>query len=292
MKKTISIILTAAMLIASLLCINVSAADSKTEDLLNQMAESKSISVTVPDGTLALGNIEVKNVKISAKVFDNYNGTLEVKIAADGKVFGIFKVKIIADNGGIEAYIPLLFMKIDVAQLLGEDVDLSQYTQSVNQILEYLNSDYINCLKLNTAGEKEVEGYGNVYVEEFVPDAAAIAQKAVESGAVTLPDGVDVSQLTEQQLIAYVAIAGGDVQSIAAMFKSSAEFYYVNDNLVGFKANMVDKSGNNQVIDSAQILPVKVDSITSGVSDDVFKASGFYMDMTGFAKIIVSILAK
>lgn len=286
MKKIISIMLTVSMLIMSVLCINAFAAGSKTEPLLGEMAETKSISVEI-DGTV-VENLD--NVTAYAKVVEAEDGTPQMKIAAEGTLLGFLKVKFIVDENGIKAYIPMLFMKVDVTKFLGKDVDLSEYAQSASEIFDYLNSDYIDCLKLASAGEKDVEGYGTVYVEEFAPDVAAIARKAVENGAVTLPDGINLENLTEEQLIAYVAIAGGDTQSIVAMFKSSAEFYYSNDKLVGFKANIVDADGNEQVIESAKILPLKVNSITSNVDDDKFTASGLFIDMTGLVKFIASII--
>ena len=289
MKKIVSIILTVAMLLMSVLCIQASAAESKTEALINQMAESRSIRVTVANGTLSFDGLELKDVTLYAKVFANEDGTSTIKVAGEGKLFGL-KAKLIVDDSGIKAYIPLLTMKIDITKIIGADVHRSNYTESINQLFDYLSSDYINCLKLSAAGEKEVEGYGNVYVEEFTPDVAAIARKAVESGAVTLPDGVDVDQLTEHHLIAYVTIAGGDVESISAMLKSSAEFYYVNDQLVGFKATIVNENGESQVIDSAQIIPFAVDSIASDVADDVFTVSGFYLDLTGIVQFILSLM--
>ena len=96
--------------------------------------------------------------------------------------------------------------------------------------------------------------------------------------------------MTEEELVAYVVAAGGDAESIAAMLKTKAEFYYSNDKLVGFKAVIVDEDGNEQTVDSAQVLPFKVKSITSGVSDKEFEQPKLCFDLTGLVKRIISMI--
>ena len=289
MKKIISVLLTVAMLALSVFCLGASAAETKTEALLAQLAETKSISVEFSDEAFDNDYIEVKNVKASAKVFEKADGTADIKVAASAKA-GFFNIKAYIENGEIHAYIPLLRIHINVTELMGEKVDLSQYVGELDELMAYLESDYIACMKLKSAGEKEVDGYGNVYVEEFIPDVKAVAKKAVESGAVQLPEGVNINDLTEEELVAYVVAAGVDAESIAAMLKTKAEFYYSNDKLVGFKAVIVDEDGNEQTVDSAQVLPFKVKSITSGVSDKEFEQPKLCFDLTGLVKRIISMI--
>lgn len=69
MKKTISIILTVTILVISLFCINASAAESKTEAILKQIAETQSVSIAFRDGSLDFSGLQFTDVNLSAKVF-------------------------------------------------------------------------------------------------------------------------------------------------------------------------------------------------------------------------------
>ncbi len=291
MKKTISIILTVTILVISLFCINASAAESKTEAILKQIAETQSVSIAFRDGSLDFSGLQFTDVNLSAKVFAKNDETKEVKISVTGKVYDMF-VHIITDSKGTYAYIPSLKMKFNVESLLGEDINITEYADAISIIFDFVGSEYIDCLKLNSTGEKEIGGYGTVYFEELVPDVAAIAQKAIDNGAVILPDGVDVSELTEQELLEYIALANkdDDACAILQMLNTSAEFYYIGNDLIGYKTVTVDADGNEIIIDTTENNSNAITRISSNVPDEEFSVTGKYFNLTFLAFIIIPIV--
>ncbi|MGN0542997.1 MAG: hypothetical protein ACI4JG_06040 [Acutalibacteraceae bacterium] len=286
MKKIISVLLTVAMLVMSVFCLGASAAETKTGAFIEKFEETKTLSVEFRDEVFSNELIEIKNVKISIKLTENEDGTFGTKVAASAKA-GFFNIKAYIDNGEIHAYIPLLRIHINVTELIKEEIDVSDLIGDFDELTTYLDTEYIACMKLKSAGEKWVDGYGNVYVEEFVPDVKAVAKKAVESGAVQLPEGVNIDDLTEEEIIAYISAAGGDAQSIEAMLRAKAESYFLDDKLVGFKAVVVDKDGNEEIL---EMEPGVIKSITSGVSDKEFEQPKLCFDLTGLIKRIISMI--
>ena len=289
MKKFISVMLMVAVLISSLLGINAFAEESRSEAFIKKMNETKSIGVTVPDGELDFGKIKITDVKLAAKIFTDKNGKKELKIAGTGTVFGL-KAKLIMDEKDLWIYIPSWKVKMRITDFLDSDINLSGGGDDLFAAVEVLANDIMPCLKLASVEDKEVEPYGQVSVEHFVPDVTAVAKKAVEKGIITLPEGVNPEDITKEELLKYAELAGDNGDGVAAMLESYVDFYYRGESLVGLTEYSVDIEGANQTLSSAELLPFNVSEITADVSDDMFDISGFYFNITFLVPIIIAIL--
>ncbi len=276
MKKFISIMLTAVILSLSLLCVGASAAEpTKTETLLNDIATTKSIKIDFEDDAFENDIINIKNVEISAKITET-EGVEDVKIAASAKVL-FFKVKLLLTEGKAYAYIPLIRCKIDLTKILGDDFDL---LEPAKELMAFLESDFIEYLVLTDSGEKEISGYGTVYTEEFKVDIEAIIKKLVEDGTLEVPEDMDISNMTLEEILALMDDAEETVKIIKAAESFRAEFIYKDNALVNAVINTVDEYGEDVETDVAEVFPFAIESITSDVDDGVFKEPVLYFNFT------------
>lgn len=284
MKKIISIIL-AAILTLSVFCVSSFAADTKTETLINQLVETKSISVDLSDESLDGIGYNISGVKALAKIYEKDDGSRYVKAIISGKLKGIdFKLYINDEN--VKVYIPMLRICINISEFVDIKPIIDEVLSQVDYYLDLAESDYMGYSKLVFAGEKDVEGYGTVYVETFVPDIKAIAEKAVAEGSLQLPEGKNLEDMTEEEIKEYLASAAPD---LAAAADSTINFYYRNDKLVGFSGTVVNENGETTSFDSSS--EIKFNSISSGVDDKDLKAPSLYIDITGFVKLILRFVA-
>ena len=291
MKKFVSVILTVAILVASVLCFNAFAEGSRSEAFIKKINETKSIGVTVPDGELDFGKIKITDVKLAAKIFTDKNGKNELKIAGTGTVFGV-NAKLIIDEKDIWVYIPSWKVKMKITDFLDSDSGISGYGEVLSAVIEVVDNDMMPCMKFVSVEDKDVEPYGRVSVEHFEPDVAAVAKKAVENGYITLPDGVNPESITKEELIKYAGLAGDNGDGVAQMLDSYVDFYYRGESFVGFKEYAADLEDASQTISSADMLPFNVSEITADVSDDMFDVSGFYFNLTFLAPIIIAIFGS
>lgn len=287
MKKIISIMLTAIILSLSFLCVGASATEvTKTEKLLDDIATTKSVKIDFEDDAFENDIINIKNVEVSAKITEA-DGVEDVKIAASAKVL-FFKVKLLVTEGKVYAYIPLIRCKIDVSAILGEDLDL---LEPAKELMAFLESDFIEYLVLTKSGEKEIEGYGKVYTEEFKVDIEAVIKALVEDGTLEVPEDMDISNLTLEEILALMDDADEFAKVIRAAESFRGEFIYKDDALVNAIINMVDEEGEAVETDVAEILPFAIESITSDVDEGVFKEPVLYFNLTNLFSGIIGKLA-
>ena len=287
MKKIISIMLTAVILSLSLLCVGASAAEpTKTETLLNDIATTKSIKIDFEDDAFENDIINIKNVEISAKITET-EGVEDVKIAASAKVL-FFKVKLLLTEGKAYAYVPLIRCKIDLTKILGDDFDL---LEPAKELMAFLESDFIEYLVLTDSGEKEISGYGTVYTEEFKVDIEAIIKKLVEDGTLEVPEDMDISNMTLEEILALMDDAEETVKIIKAAESFRAEFIYKDNALVNAVINTVDEDGEDVETDVAEVFPFAIESITSDVDDGVFKEPVLYFNFTSLFSGLIDKIA-
>lgn len=287
MKKFISIMLTAVILSLSFLCVGASAAETKTETLIADLAETKSIKIDFADDAFENQIINIKNVEVAAKIVEK-DGVEDVKVVANAKVW-IFKVKLLISEGKIYAYIPLLLSRIDITEILGEDIEL---LEPAKELMAFIESDFLEYLVLTASGEKEIEPYGTVYTEEFKADIEAVTKQLIEDGKIENPESIDVSNMTLEEILALMEASEEVVEIIKAAEAFRAEFIYKDDNLVDVRLNTVDEDGNEVETDIAEILPFEIESITSDVDDSAFKTPALYFNATGLFSGIVGNLFK
>lgn len=287
MKKFISIMLTAVILSLSILCVGASAAEpTKTETLLNDIATTKSIKVDFEDDAFENDVINIKNVEISAKITET-EGVEDVKIAASAKVL-FFKVKLLLTEGNAYVYIPLIRAKIDLTKILGDDFDL---LEPAKELMAFLESDFIEYLVLTNSGEKEMEDYGTVYTEEFKVDIEAIIKKLVEDGTLEVPEDMDISNMTLEEILALMDDAEETVKVIKAAESFRAEFIYKDDALVNAVINTVDEDGEDVETDVAEVFPFAIESITSDVDENVFEEPVLYFNFTSLFSGLIDKIA-
>lgn len=287
MKKFISIMLTAVILSLSFLCVGASAAETKTETLIADLAETKSIKIDFADDAFENEIIKISNVEIAAKIVEK-DGVEDVKVAASAKVW-FFKVKLLITEGKIYAYIPLLFSRIDITEILGEDIDL---LEPAKELMAFIESDFLEYLVLTASGEKEIAPYGTVYTEEFKVDLEAVVKQLIEDGKIENPENIDVSDMTLEEIFALMEGSEEVLKIIKAAEAFRAEFIYKDDVLVDAKINTVDEDGNKIETDVAEIVPFEIESITSDVDDSVFKSPALYFNATGIFSGIIGNLFK
>ncbi|MBP3697658.1 MAG: hypothetical protein J6J45_08980 [Clostridia bacterium] len=287
MKKTISIMLAAVILSLSFLCVGASDEEiTKTEKLLNDIATTKSIKIDFEDDAFENDIINIKNVEVSAKITET-DGVEDVKIAASAKVL-FFKVKLLITEGKVYAYIPLIRCKIDVTEILGEDVEL---LEPAKELMSFLESDFIEYLVLTKSGEKETEGYGKVYTEEFKVDIEGVIKGLVEDGTLEVPEDMDISNMTLDEILALMDDAEEVIKVIKAAESFRAVFVYKDDALVNAVINTVDEDGDDVETDIAEVFPFAIESITSDVDESVFKEPVLYFNFTSLFSGIVGKLA-
>lgn len=287
MKKTISIMLAAVIFSLSFLCVGASAEEiTKTEKLLNDIATTKSIKIDFEDDAFENDIINIKNVEVSAKITET-DGVEDVKIAASAKVL-FFKVKLLITEGKVYAYIPLIRCKIDVTEILGEDVEL---LEPAKELMSFLESDFIEYLVLTKSGEKETEGYGKVYTEEFKVDIEGVIKGLVEDGKLEVPEDMDISNMTLDEILALMDDAEEVIKVIKAAESFRAVFVYKDDALVNAVINTVDEDGDDVETDIAEVFPFAIESITSDVDESVFKEPVLYFNFTSLFSGIVGKLA-
>ncbi len=168
MKKFIAIILSTLIIVSSCLCMGASATSSKTEALLEQITQTKTLALSIKDDTLTDNVFDVSDMKLMFKVDPKGNVVSDMKMAATAKS-GILQLHTILGGEENLIYISNLRCYVSFDEIFDSNlnIDISLLATNINLILKYFNTDYLGNLNLTFAGEKEVDGYGNVYVERF-----------------------------------------------------------------------------------------------------------------------------
>ncbi len=288
MKKIISIML-ALILSLSVLCVGASAAEdtTKTEALLAELAEEKSIKIDFADDAFDNDVIKISNVVVSAKIVEGEEGIEDVKIFATAKVM-FFKIKLLVSEGKVFIYIPLFRAKINVTEILGEDIDLLEPAQEIVALLE---SDFLEYLILADSGEKEIAPHGNVYTEEYKVDMEAIIKQLIEDGKLEAPEDIDFSNMTLEEILAMMDDAEETAKLIEAAESFRAEFIYKNDSLVDIMITAIDEDGETEETLISDIIPFAIESITTDVDDGDFKEPILYFNFSGLFSGLVGKLA-
>ena len=286
MKKTISIILV-VLLSLSAFFVTAYAADTKTEKFIDDILESKSLSIAFDDDFFEKEGIPLEDVVANAKIYVNEDGSKDIKVAATAKLW-FFNVKLLVSDGEIVAYMPLL--TINVTDLLGGSLDLSVYADEIDKMFGILESELFDCLKLKSSGKENVENYGEVYVEKFVPDIRKVLDLAVKEGLIELPADSELATMTEADIIAMLKSLGQKGENVLRMFESNATFYYDDEGLVAFDIVLYDAADDDASLNSNDLLPIKAESITTNVPDSAFDKPVSIFDITSLFTMILGLL--
>lgn len=285
MKKVLSVIL-AVIIAVSAFAMTAFADATKTDAIINEILETRSISITFDNESLEKYAIPFRDITACAKVYKNADGSKDVKVAANAKLL-FFDVKLLLTDGEIYAYLPLV--SFCVSDFFGGSIDFSRFADSIDSMIDLLNSDVFDCLKLKSAGEKDTTEYGKVYVEEFVPDLRKCIDLAVKEGVIRIPAGSDLATMTEAEMIAMLNSLGQPGRNVLRMLDSNAKFYYDNDKLVAFEIVLYDLADDSAELSSNDLLPINAEYITSSVPDSIF-TKPLAFDLTGIMKILLVML--
>ncbi len=286
MKKTKSIIL-AAIIVLSAFFITASAADSKTQDFIDDIINTKSFSIEFDNDALNSYSIPFQDLTVYIKAYDKQDGSSDLKIAATAKLW-FFNVKLLLADGEIYAYFPLV--SFCVSDILGGSLDFSALSGGFAEAFGSVTLQVLDCLKLKTAGEKETDKYGKVYVEEFIPDIRKTIDVAVENGIVDIPDESIFATMSDEEIRTYLASLGQQGRNVLRMLDSYAMFYYSGDELIAFDIVLYDLIDDSAELNSNDLLPIKAKSITSDVNDSVFEKPIALFDLSSLFSILLGML--
>lgn len=140
MKRFLSVILAAILMMTSVFCINAFAAETpKADALLDRLETEDEVSVTINSGSTLLFGFLPSEIKNTVAVKGN---SIAYEYSA-----GFLKVRVIASEDGIYAFVPTLpffFVKLDRNPLEGADIwqlvkDAANLTQGFIQYIESYN---------------------------------------------------------------------------------------------------------------------------------------------------------
>lgn len=287
MKKIISVIL-AVTIILSAFCVTAYASDTKTQGFIDDVINSKSICIEFDDDALNSYSIPFQDLKLYIKSVNNAEGEPELKIAATAKLL-FFNVKLLLVDGEIYAYLPLV--SFCVSDILGGSIDFSALSGDFVEAFGGATLQVLDCLKLKSAGEKDTDKYGKVYVEEFIPDIRKTLDVAVENGVLEIPEGSDFTTMSDEEIRAYLENFGQQGENVLRMLDSNATFYYDSEgNLIAFDIVLYDLIDDSAELNSNDLLPVKAESITSAVDDSVFEKPITFFDLSSLLSMILGML--
>ena len=286
MKKIISVILAVVMLVSAL-GLTAYAADTKTQGFIDDVVDTKSICIEFDDNALNSYSIPFQDLKLYVKSFEAEDGSTQLKVAATAKLW-FFNVKLLLVDGEIYAYLP--FVSFCVSDMLGGSLDFSALSGGFTDAFGGVTLQMLDCLKLKSAGNKVTDKYGEVYVEEFVPDIRKTLDMAVENGVIEIPEGSDFATMSDDEIRTYLATFGQQGKNVLRMLDSKATFYYSDDKLVAFDIVLYDLIDDSAELSSNDLLPVKAESITSDVDDSVFEKPVTFFDLTSVFSIVLGML--
>ncbi len=286
MKKFLSVLLSVIIAVSAfVVCAN--AESTKTEAIIGEIIASKSLSITFDNDSLSQYSIPFTDVVASVKIDENADGTKDIKVAAKAKLW-FFDVKLLLVNGEIYAYLPLI--SFCVSDLFGGSFDLSVYADEIAEMFGLLESEVFDCLRLKYAGEKAVEEYGNVYVEEFVPDLRKCIDLAVKEGLIELPAGSQLATMTDEEMHQLLSSMGQQGKNVLRMLDSNVTFYYDGDKLIAFDIILYDLIDDSAELNSNDLLPIKAEYISSSVPDSTFDKPVSIFDLTGLMNALLGVL--
>ncbi len=287
MKKSISIVLAVVLCLSSLF-VTAYASDTKTQGFIDDVINSKSICIEFDNDALNSYSIPFQDLKLYIKSFESEDSSTQLKVAATAKLW-FFNVKLLMVDGEIYAYLP--FVSFCVSDMLGGSIDFSALTGDFTEAFGGFTLQILECLKLKTAGDKVTDKYGEVYVEEFVPDIRKTLDMAVENGVIEIPEGSDFSTMSDEEIREYLLTFGQQGRNVLRMLDSNATFYYDSEGkLIAFDIVLYDLIDDSAELSSNDLLPVKAESITSDVDDSVFEKPVTFFDLSSLFSVILGML--
>lgn len=279
MRKFISISLAIVLILSAIFCVNASAA--RSTDFLEKFKADRTLTVKLDDSNFENGFIKVSGVNASAKAIKKDDGSYGFKISGGAKV-GPFNAKLRGDENNLNAYV--FIFKVNLKNL-GVEIDLSDVTEAVGEVMEVIDSGALDYIKYINDTEEEIEKYGKVTVENLGPNYEKIIQD--------LPAELQAqfAGKTDEEIADLLADFEDDenpeIQYLAAFANAQAKFYYKNGNFIGFSIKIPDEEGGEVEIDTTEKVPLIITSITADADAKAFDEPKFAIDITNFIKAII-----
>ncbi len=240
MKKVISVMLSVVIFV-SCLCLSSFATEpsTKTEALINKIEQTKSIGVMLDDSLTENDYVSITDLTVMFKIHNDGSILSNMKYAATAKVQG-FKTRAIFGENNI-LYATSLRCYIDINEFLEiKTTDMSLTATALDKLLDYLTADFYESLTLTYAGERNIKGYGDVYVERFGTKAEFYYDGDVLLGFKTVGLDTDSFYLTFETKDVLPDYVNGIVSGIDdSTFEKPTGFYINVTPLVKFVYNLV-----------------------------------------------------
>ncbi|MBQ4339238.1 MAG: hypothetical protein IJC37_07435 [Clostridia bacterium] len=232
MKKLISILLTLCLSLG-IFSVAASAEQTKLEKFVDNLSNAELIYLSVTDEylkeTLELGDIPVKDVEIAVKAIGD---TDTAALALKGKV-SVFTFHFISTPENTTLYIPTLLCRIDLSKLYDASAYFALgYVLSSSAASSDSADSSLPFLNLESTSTENVEGYGELYCETYTVNLKKAVEDMVASGEITLEEGTDINDMTEEELIELLYSSGMDEETVKLIL-STTKAYFDGDEFVG-----------------------------------------------------------
>ena len=217
MKKVLSVIL-AAVMIFSFCAVSAFAAQTKTDALLDKVANTKEMQVKVKSGSTMLGSSTTTYyIKNNKAAYEFSNGFLTVRVVySDGDIYAylpmlpFFYAKL-SDTGLVKLDIPALlksamgvtsavtvFEKSFNETIDGTEYYVEQYNDRAQAVLKYCYiGDELKLLKVTNRTGTALESTQYTYFENY--------SFSVDESVVKVPGGIDVTPFLKTLFVAMLA---------------------------------------------------------------------------------------
>ena len=290
MKKALAVLMAVAI-VMTFASTAFAAGESKSIKFLNDFINSKTIGIKLDDSAFSGAGISISNAEIKAK----FEGENKTKVAAKADIGPLSNVRIFASGNDLNGY--FAFFKINVKELIGNNIDINAYLNGFYPIFEMVSKNAVDMLALKETKDVNLDGYGTVQAEVLTVSGDKIAEKitaeAIKAGKTEAElEGKDIDALVEvarelnnDELNYYLTL-----YSLSQGEDGIATFYYKDGNLIGFKLIIVDKETlDADAIDTTESFSsFKIKSIETNYSDSDFNAPAFAIDITGLVKFFLN----
>ncbi|MBO5858427.1 MAG: hypothetical protein J6R20_01455 [Clostridia bacterium] len=184
MKRFLSILLAATVMMTSVFCVSAFAAETpKTDALLDRFETEDEVLVTIDSGKTMLFGFLSSDIKNTIAIKDN--------VVAYEYTAGFIKIRVIASDTGIYAFFPSLpyfYVKLDFNPVAGADIwefvkDAANLTQGLTQ--------YVDSYTEKVNGKE-------YYVEEYNDREFVTSKFYYDGDNLVMLNVVDVSTLSVQ----------------------------------------------------------------------------------------------
>lgn len=281
MKKFVSLFLTVIMVLSAF-SFTAFAEGSKTEAFLNEVISSKTLSFYCEDIASADLPISIDRVSFKVKIdndgFETIFGTMKI---------GFIEIPIYVTEDSAYVYFPLFRVKLDLFELINPE-DIAEEMDVFFGGENFVDSIYATFSgELISSKETEIDGLGNVTVEDIRMTPQSLLNRYVSAGYIELPDGVDAYSLSDIEATAFI-VDGLGFEAANNVLKSYRQICFdKDDNIVEIYDYYYECDGTvteYSIRDDAGLGNLKV---STGLTDKDFAEPMFYIDITGFLKTVM-----